>query len=140
MAALVLVIFLVFGRSVGHFFDTAALLAAVTVAAGGAAIGAAITLAAFLSTRRRRAAAGGCVSCRLRCQHAITEQPRPVWLVSTADGRPARPSGSPGPAALPAAPAGRAAPRWPDRPVHRTGPAAHPVQHIHDERRRVLRS
>jgi hypothetical protein len=64
------------------------------------------------------------VSCRLRCQHAITEQPRSVWLVSIADRRPATPAGSPGPAVLPAAPAGLAAPRWPDRPIHRTGPAS----------------
>jgi hypothetical protein len=103
MAAVVLVVLLVFGRSVGHFLDTTALVVAITAAAGGAAIAAAFAVAAFLSIRRRRAAAGSCVSCRFRCQHAMTEQPRPIWLASTAD-------------------LSTAAPRWPDRPIYRAGP------------------
>lgn len=100
IAAIVLVGVLLFGRSVGHFLDAAALVVAITVTTAGAAIAAAFAVAAFLSTRRGRAAAGGCVNCRFRCQHAMTEQPRRLALVSTADRS-------------------TAGPRWPDRPVHR---------------------
>jgi hypothetical protein len=116
MAAVLLVVLLVFGRHVGHFFDTAALTVAITVAAGGAAVAAAAAFSAFLSIRRRRAAAGGCVSCQLRCQHAMTEQPRRrLVVVSTVERGPgaARCGG--------AAPrGGGAAPRWPDRPAYRS--------------------
>jgi hypothetical protein len=100
VAAIILVVFLLFGGSVRHFLDTAALMVAIAVVSAGAAIGAAFALAAFLSTRRRRAAAGGCVSCQFRCQHAMTEQPQRLRLVSSADHR-------------------SAGPRWPDRPIHR---------------------
>jgi hypothetical protein len=104
MAALLLVVLLVFGRSVGHFFDAAALAVAIAVAAGGAAVAAALAVAAFGSIQRRRAAAGGCVGCQFRCQHAMTEQPRQLLLtVSQRD---------PG------------APRWPDRPAYRSGSPA----------------
>jgi hypothetical protein len=100
IAAIILVVFLLFGGSVGHFLDAAALLVAIAVATAGAAIAAAFAFAAILSTRRGRAAAGGCVSCQFRCQHAMTEQPPRLRLVSSADRGPA-------------------GPRWPDRPVHR---------------------
>jgi hypothetical protein len=113
MAALLLVVFLVFGRSVGHFFDTAALILAIAVAAGGAAVAAAVAVAAFGSIRRRRAAAGGCVGCQFRCQHAMTEQPRQLPVVSI--------TSRPGPAV--GAGAGAGPPRWPDRPAYRSGPA-----------------
>jgi len=76
MAALVLVMLLVFGRPAGHFIGSAALIVAITAAAGAAAVAAVVTLTVFLSVRRRRAVAGGCVNCRFRCQHAMTEQPR----------------------------------------------------------------
>ena len=49
MAVAVLVVVLLFGLHVGHFFDTAALMVAITVAAGGAAAAAALAFAAFLS-------------------------------------------------------------------------------------------
>src|SRR5579859_5254744 len=111
MAALLLVVFLVFGRSAGHFLDSAALFVAIAVAVTVAAVAAAVAFTVFLSVRRRRAAAGGCVSCQLRCQHAMTEQPRRLLLVSTVD------RGAPGRPALPVVPAGPAAPRWPDRPA-----------------------
>jgi hypothetical protein len=109
LAALLIVALLVFGRSVGHFLDTAAILVAALAATGGAAIAAALVFAAFASTRRRRAAAGGCVSCQFRCQHAMTAPSRRLWLVNTADHRepgPAHPartpsSGRPGPVLLP---------------------------------------
>jgi hypothetical protein len=104
MAALVLVVLLVFGRPVGHFFDDAALIVAIAVAVGGAALLAAVAFTVFLSTRQRRAVTGGCVSCQFRCQHAMTEQPRLV--ASTISQR------DPG------------APRWPDRPAYRSGPPA----------------
>ena len=42
MAVVVLVVLLVFGRHVGHFFDGAALTVAITVAAGGATVAAAL--------------------------------------------------------------------------------------------------
>jgi hypothetical protein len=102
MAALVLVVLLVFGRSVGHFFDTAALMVGIAAAAGGAAVAAVLAFAAFGSIRRRRAAAGGCVSCQFRCQHAMTEQsPQRVLIASTVERGPAPP-------------------RWPDRPAYRS--------------------
>ncbi len=116
MAALVLVAFLVFERPVGHFFDAAALVVAITVAVAVAAVLAALAFTVFLSTRRRRppGPADACVSCTLRCQHAMTEGPRRLRLVSITDRTPAPPSA---PAASPAAvgvravvPAGRSLP------------------------------
>jgi hypothetical protein len=148
LAAIVFVAWLVFAVRVSHFFSTAALATAVTVAAVGAAVAAALVFATFMSTRRRRAAAGGCVSCQFRCQHAMTESPRWLWLVTTADRRPPglaadRPATAPGrpgtaparsvPVLLPmptvrsaatggagAESGGLAAPRWPDRPAYRS--------------------
>src|SRR5271154_3924629 len=114
MAALLLVVFLVFGRSAAHFLDATALLVAIVVAVGGAAAAAAVAFAVFRAVQRRRAAAGGCVSCQLRCQHAMTEQPRRLVLVSTVDR---------GATSRPVAPPAPAAPRWPDRPAIRSGVA-----------------
>jgi len=115
MAALLLVVFLVFGRSAGHFLDSAALLVAIGIAVAVAAVAAAVAFTMFLSVRRRRAAAGGCVSCQLRCQHAMTERPRRLLLVSTVD------RGAAGGLDRPAVSAAPAAPRWPDRPAIRSG-------------------
>ena len=112
MAAVVLVVLLVFGRSVGHFFDAAALMAVLAVAVGGAAVAAVLAFVAFGSIRRRRAAAGGCVSCQLQCQHAMTEQPRRLLVVSTVEHGPD------------ASQRDVAAPRWPDRPAYRSEPAS----------------
>src|SRR6516164_7613848 len=123
MAAVVLVVLLVFGRHVGHFFDAAALTVAITVAAGGAAVSAAVAFAVFQSIRRRRAAAGGCVSCQLRCQHAMTEQPRRLLVVSTVERAPVQRAPVAARNAAVAARDGRAGPRWPDRPAYRTGVA-----------------
>ena len=109
MAVAVLVVLLVFGRPVGHFFDAAALIVAITVAAGGAAVAAAVAFAVFLSIRRRRAAAGGCVSCQLRCQHAMTEQPHRLLVVRAAERE-------------------ATGPRWPDRPAYRSAPASRPAR------------
>jgi hypothetical protein len=103
MAALILAILLVFGRPARHFLGSAALITAIAVAAA-AAVAAAVTLAFFLSVRRRRAAAGGCVHCRFRCQHAMTEQSRLLVLRSSADGD------------------RMAGPQWPDRPAFRSEP------------------
>ncbi len=135
LVAIVAVAWLVFSGPVSHFFDAAALAVAVTAA--GAAVAAALVFAIFMSTRRRRATAGGCVGCRFRCQHAMTEQARRLWLVTTTDRTP--PRAAPGhlghrghrgtmpprsvPVLLPV-PAVRPAatgpvPRWPDRPAHR---------------------
>jgi hypothetical protein len=128
MAAVLLVVLLVFGRHVQHFFDAAALTVAITVAAGGAAVAAAVAFAAFLSIRRRRAAAGGCVSCQLRCQHAMTEQPRRLLVVRTEERGPvAAHSGTAAVAgSMVAARGGPAAPRWPDRPAYRSGAPGRP--------------
>ena len=109
MAMVVLVVLLVFGRHVGHFFDTAALVVAITVAAGGAATAAALAFAAFGSIRRRRAAAGGCVRCQLRCQHAMTEQPHRLLVVRAAERE-------------------ATGPRWPDRPALASRPAGQPTK------------
>jgi hypothetical protein len=101
MAALILVILLVFGRHAGHFLGSVGLIAAIAVAAA-TAVAAAVTLAFFFSVRRRRAAAGGCVHCRFRCQHAMTEQSRLLVLRTSADGN------------------RTAGPQWPDRPAYRS--------------------
>jgi hypothetical protein len=130
MVAVVLVVLLVFGRHVGHFFDAAALTVAITVAAGGAAVAAAVAFAAFLSIRRRRAAAGGCVSCQFRCQHAMTEQPRRRLVVSTVERGPV-----PARSGAPVARGGPVAPRWPDRPAYRSGTAGAGRPGGHVERR-----
>jgi hypothetical protein len=87
LAAIAIIAFVILGRPVGHFLDTAAVAVALTVVIAGAAVATALMLAAFTSNRRRRAAAGGCVSCRFRCQHAMTESSRRSWLVTTADRR-----------------------------------------------------
>lgn len=117
LVAIVAVAWVVFARPVSHFFGTAAVLAAVLTAAAVAATAAALTFAAFMSVRRRRAAAGGCVTCRFRCQHAMTGYRGP--------GR--HPGSSPARSAsvlLPMPEVGAPAPRWPDRPIYRTGAAA----------------
>lgn len=127
MAAIILPIFLVFSRPISHYFNTAALVVAITVAIAVAAALAAVAFGVFLAVRRRRAAAGGCVSCQLRCQHAMTEQPRRLLMVSIVDhGADRAPAATRNPAAarLPvsAVDHGASGPRWPDRPAHRTGP------------------
>lgn len=115
MAAVLLVVFVVFGRSAGHFFNATGLLVALAVAVGGAALMAAVACAVFLSVRRRRAVTGGCVHCQLRCQHAMTEGSRRRLIASTAD------TGATGvprvPLRAPRQPVTAQAPRWPDRPA-----------------------
>jgi hypothetical protein len=123
LAAIAVVVFVILGRPVGHFLDTAAVAVALTVVIAGAAVATTLVLAAFMSTRRRRAAAGGCVSCQFRCQHAMTESSR-SWLVTSVDrrapvpvaGRPAAGPDRPVPVFLPMP---SVAPRWPDRPARR---------------------
>jgi hypothetical protein len=137
LAAILIVAWLAFSGPVSHFFATAAVLVAALVAAAGAAAALAVVLTAAMSARRRRSAGGGCVSCRFRCQHAMTG-PSPFWLVTTADRRvpAAAPATCPGaqgrpgswpvrsvPVLLPV-PTVRAGesgvpPRWPDRPLYR---------------------
>jgi hypothetical protein len=121
MAALVLVVLLIFARSgahffPGHFFGTAALMVAVTAAAGGAAVAAALTFAAVGSIRRRHAAAGRCVHCQFRCQQAMTGPPRrrPVVRATRAEA---------------------ATPRWPDRPAYRGAAASQPAGHAERQAR-----
>jgi hypothetical protein len=148
LAALGIVAYLVFGRPAGHFLDTAAIAVAVTAATAGAAVAAALVFGVFMSTRRRRAAAGGCVSCQFRCQHAMTPPPQahtPPGAVSA--GRTTAPGRSaavflPMPSARPAGATTSAvacAPRWPDRPVYRSGglAAAHTRPGPHRVRERA---
>jgi len=118
LAALAIVAVLVFSRPVSHFFGTAALILAVTVAAAGAAVAATLVVAACMSARHRRAAAGGCVSCQFRCQQAMTEPARRLWLVTIADrgpresapDRPAATPGHPGAPGRPGTAPGRSVP------------------------------
>jgi hypothetical protein len=74
-----------FGADTAHLFDVTGLLVSLAIVFGGAAVGAAAAFVTLRSVRRRRALAGGCVSCQLRCQHAMTgpEQQR-LWLISSA--------------------------------------------------------
>ena len=142
IAALVVIAFVVFGHSIGHYLGAAALVTTIALATAVAAVAAALVFAAFLSTRRRRALAGGCVGCRFRCQHAMTEQPQRLRLVTIVDRTPTDPTARPAVTARPAtaarhATAARAArvtgepvlvrlsagpdaPQWPDRPVRRS--------------------
>ncbi len=126
LLAIVAVAWLVFAVPVSHFFNTAAFLMAVTVAAVGAAVAAVLVFAIVMSARRRRAAAGGCVSCQFRCQHAMTEPARRLWLVTIADRTPPG-SAADHPAAAPGhrdAPGYRGAPGHPGSPGRRgTAPA-----------------
>jgi hypothetical protein len=125
LAAIVAVAWLVFSGPVSHFFSTVAVMVAVLVATASAAVAAAVAFATFMSAQRRRAGAGGCVSCRFRCQHAMTGQR--LWLVTTADRRqPAGPgqtvTGRQAPVPVRSAPVFLPmpeVPRWPDRPLHR---------------------
>jgi len=136
-AAVVVVALLVCSRPLSHFLGTAEFMVAATAVTGAAAAGSAAVFAAFLSTRRRRAAAGGCVGCRFRCQHAMTEassgRPSRLALVIRTDRRIAPPGGQgqgvgqdpvlmPTPVVRPR-PAGDAGPRWPDRPATPGRPA-----------------
>jgi len=139
LAAIVAVAWLAFAGPVSHFVSTAAVLAAVLTVTAVAATAAALAFAAVISTRRRRAAAGGCVNCRFRCQHAMTgvegSRPGRLWLVTTADRQETgyqRANGRPGPLPARSAPVflpmpevRTPAPRWPDRPIYRTGVAPH---------------
>jgi hypothetical protein len=54
VAAIALVVFVVFARSIGHFFGEAALFVAIAVATAVAALAAAFALAAFLGARRKQ--------------------------------------------------------------------------------------
>ena len=116
LAAIVAVAWVVFATPVSHFFSTIAVLAAVLTAAAGAAVAAALAFAAFRSVRHRRAASGGCVNCRFRCQHAMTGDQAPSAHAGSLAARSA-------PVFLPMPEVRAPAPRWPDRPAYRTGPA-----------------
>jgi hypothetical protein len=118
LVGIVVVAWVVFARPASHFFSTAAVAAAVLTAAAVAATAAALAFAAFMSVRHRRAAAGGCVNCRFRCQHAMTGYQAP-------GGRPGPLPARSAPVLLPMPEVRALAPRWPDRPIYRTGAAPH---------------
>jgi hypothetical protein len=85
LALLTVVASLLFGKSAGHFFDTAAIMVVVLVASALGAVASVFIFTVLMSTRRRRAAAGGCVNCRFSCQHAMAAQSRRPWLVNISD-------------------------------------------------------
>ncbi len=112
LVAIIFVAWLVFAGPARHFLGTAALATAVLAAVAVAAVAAAVVFATFTSVKRRRAAAGGCVTCKFRCQQAMTEPARSASvLLSNPTVR----------SAALAADSGLAAPRWPDRPAYRAG-------------------
>lgn len=132
LTVLTVVALLVFGKPISHFLDIAVFMM-VVVASAVAAVAAVLAFTVLMSVRRRRAAAGGCLNCRFRCQHAITSQPRRLWLVNISD-REARVPDSKMRAQLPIKPvtarsagdedldgsvrtSGRV-PRWPDSPIY----------------------
>jgi hypothetical protein len=137
LAVIVAVAWLVFAGPAGHFAGTSPVLAVVLTATAVGATAAALAVTAFMSIRHRRATAGGCVNCRFRCQHAMTGGEGPgsgrLRLTATADRRPPgyqRPGGHSGPVPARSAPVllpmpevRAPAPRWPDRPIYRTGAA-----------------
>lgn len=107
-----------YGADTAHLFDVAGLLISLAVVLGGAAVAAVAVYVALRSVRHKRALAGGCVSCQLRCQHAMTGDPGwrssssaasasasagsgRMWLVSSVERRAA---------AVPAASAGAGRP------------------------------
>jgi len=120
-AAIVAAAWLVFAGPVSHLFGTAATLVVIIAAILGTVVAAALAATIFMATRRHRAAAGGCVGCRFQCQHAMTEETSgPIARARPGGVAPARsvPVSLPAPAVRSAlAPA---APRWPDRPIHRS--------------------
>jgi hypothetical protein len=87
-----------YGVDTAHLFDVVGLLVSLAIVLGGAAAAAAGVYVALRSVRRKRALAGGCVSCQLRCQHAMTDFPARrsggLWLVSAVERRP-EPAGRP---------------------------------------------
>jgi hypothetical protein len=143
-----------YGVDTAHLFDVVGLLVSLAIVLGGAAAAAVGVYVALRSVRRKRALAGGCVSCQLRCQHAMTDFParRPggLWLVSAVErrpepaGRPAErpPAERPQPVFVPLprvpaervrvrAAAGGVAPRWPDRPARNpSASSASPVASV----------
>ncbi len=120
-AAIVAVAWLVFAGPVSHQFGHAATWVAVIAATLGTAVAAALAFAIFMATRRHRAADGGCVTCRFRCQHAMTEQvsgPVPHARERGVAATRSVPVLLPMPTVRVAA-TSAAAPRWPDQPLHR---------------------
>jgi len=115
LAAIVAVAWLVCARPASHFFGTAMLAGALTATAV-TVTAATLGFAAVVSIRHRRAAAGGCVNCRFRCQHAMTGYQGP-------GGRPGPLPARSAPVLLPMPEVRAPAPRWPDRPIYRTGAA-----------------
>jgi hypothetical protein len=91
MTVIAVAALLVFGGPLRHLLGTVEFVVAATAVTAVLAVASALAFAAVMSTRRGRAAAGGCVHCRFRCQHAMTEaaagRPSRLWLVATADRR-----------------------------------------------------
>jgi hypothetical protein len=96
--SIAIVALFLYGADTAHLFDVAGLLISLAVVIGGAAVAAGAVYVALRSVQRKRALAGGCVSCQLQCQHAMTGDggrrsagSQRMWLVSRAERRPVAP-------------------------------------------------
>jgi hypothetical protein len=116
IAILGIIILVMLGADETHLFNVVGLLITLAVVLGGAATGAALTVLALRSVQRRRAAEGACVTCRFRCQHAMTSpRSQRMRLVSHVDRGPER---QPVLVPVPRIPVrGHSGPQWPDRPL-----------------------
>ncbi|HXL95373.1 MAG TPA: hypothetical protein VN969_41135 [Streptosporangiaceae bacterium] len=119
-----------YGADTAHLFDVAGLLISFAIVLGGAAAASAAVYVSLRSVRRKRALAGGCVSCQLRCQHAMTDFPARrsggLWLVSTVERRPepTKPVFVPLPRVPERVRVRAGAPRWPDLPARGSSASA----------------
>jgi len=119
IAILGIIVLVMLGADETHLFDVVGLLITLAIVFGGTIIGAGLTVLALRSVQRNRAAAGACVTCRFRCQHAMTPPPQRLWLISTADrGAQQREKVF---VPMPRVPVrDHAGPQWPDRPLMTT--------------------
>jgi hypothetical protein len=87
--SIAIVALFLYGADTAHLFDVVGLLMSIAIVLGGAAAAAGAVFVGLRSVRRKRALAGGCVSCQLRCQHAMTDGAghpgQRMWLVRTAE-------------------------------------------------------
>jgi hypothetical protein len=116
IAILGIIILVMLGADETHLFNVVGLLITLAVVLGGAATGAGLTVLALRSVQRRRAAEGACVTCRFRCQHAMTPARSPrMRLVSHVDRGAAQ---EPVLVPVPRIPVrDHAGPQWPERPL-----------------------
>jgi hypothetical protein len=85
MLSVAIVALILYGADTADLFDAGKLLVSLATVFAGAAIAAGLTFVALRAVQHRRALAGGCVGCRFSCQHAMTDAPRRMWLVTSVD-------------------------------------------------------